>query len=160
MSDLPQESKGSFKEGIWFVFQHLGYIIVAGGKINGKEYVFVNDELVSEKRSIKTNSQHEFSYDNLSYRVIFNVNNVFTNNMDCSLFCSDEIVKALNAQLVFHPKQYSLELFLYLSIFVIWGVVLSFFEWPFYLLLLAWPIVFLLKFKSPSISFKISEKHA
>ncbi len=59
MIDIPQESKGSFKEGIWFVFQHLGFTIVAGGKINGKEFVYVNGELVSEKRSIKTNNKME-----------------------------------------------------------------------------------------------------
>ncbi len=153
MNDIPQESKGSFKEGIWFVFQHLGFTIVAGGKINGKEFVYVNGELVSEKRSIKTNSKHHFSYSNSNYSVNFKVNNMFTSNMDCSLICNGEKVKTLNARLIFYPKQYAIQLFFYLSIFVIIGFAFSFFEWPFYLLIFAVPIIFLFKFKKPSPSF-------
>ena len=84
---FPIESQASVKEGIWFVFNDENHTIhVWGSLLNGKENVFVDEQIVSEKRSIKQNSEHIFNIDNNEYKIKVSAVNRLMGPLECQLF--------------------------------------------------------------------------
>ncbi|WP_404392132.1 hypothetical protein [Pseudoalteromonas phenolica] len=51
--------------------------------LNGKEYVYINDELVSEKRNLGFKSKHTFEYEGAEWTVVFDVINMLTSETEC-----------------------------------------------------------------------------
>ncbi|WP_339721180.1 hypothetical protein [uncultured Paraglaciecola sp.] len=79
-------SKVTIKEGFWFFFEDEGIEITANAStFSGKETVYVNDNPVSEKRSYGTLSLHNFQYNGKHYRVKFDVLNIWTQKVECTL---------------------------------------------------------------------------
>ena len=72
-----------------------------GSSISGKEFVYINDELVSTKRSKSTLSEHEFSVDGNNYKLEFDVLDKLKGELACRLYCEDKLVKLFAA----HPKR-------------------------------------------------------
>lgn len=54
--------------------------------LNGKEYVYINDELVSEKRNLGFKSKHTFEYEGADWTVVFDVINMLTSETECLIF--------------------------------------------------------------------------
>jgi hypothetical protein len=76
----------TYGEGYHFYFEVDGHHIHAYGSAkSGKEKVFVDDELVAEKRSFSFKSCLSFTLDENLYEVEFNMAKVFTGELHCTL---------------------------------------------------------------------------
>ncbi|MBL1140799.1 MAG: hypothetical protein HND53_02100 [Proteobacteria bacterium] len=95
-------SKPIIRNGYKFQFEFNGLSFRAGGSsVSGKEAVYVNDELVSSKRSQSTLSEHEFSVDGNNYKLEFEVLDKSKGELACRLYCEDKLVKLFAS----HPKR-------------------------------------------------------
>lgn len=95
MLESIKESQGSIYKGIWFVFNdNENTIKVWGSGTSGKEKVYLNDTLVSEKRNLKMNSQHTFSDSNQTNYEVKNINtNIMKGILECHLYKNGEVLK-------------------------------------------------------------------
>lgn len=95
MLESIKESQGSIFKGIWFVFNdNENTIKVWGSGTSGKEKVYLNDKLVSEKRNLKMNSQHTFSDSNQTNYVVKTINtNIMKGVLECQLYKNGEVLK-------------------------------------------------------------------
>ncbi|GMM85407.1 hypothetical protein ABMY35_02320 [Pseudoalteromonas sp. BZB3] len=59
---------------------------------NGKEYVYINDELVSEKRNIGFKTVHEFEFESNPWQVTFDVVNLITCKTECVVIKNKKII--------------------------------------------------------------------
>jgi len=85
-------SKVTIKDGFWFFFEDDGIeIAVNASTFSGKETVYVNDNPVSEKRSYAVLSLHNFQYKGKHYRVKFDVINILTQKVECSLAINGKV---------------------------------------------------------------------
>jgi hypothetical protein len=92
-------SKPAIKNGYKFQFEFNGLSFRAGGSsTTGKEYVYVNDELISEKRSMSKLSEHLFSINDHHYKVEFDVLDKAKGELACRLYCDDKLVKLFAAR--------------------------------------------------------------
>ncbi|MEC8225559.1 MAG: hypothetical protein VX010_05350, partial [Pseudomonadota bacterium] len=84
----------SHKLGYKFYFQDGDNQIACFGHImSGKEKIYVNDELVSEKRSFGFKSHHDFNYQGNAYAVDFAMQNILTGKLECSFYKTGKLVK-------------------------------------------------------------------
>ena len=60
--------------------------------LNGKEYVYINDELVSEKRNLGFKSKHTFEYEGANWTVIFDVFDMLTSETKCIVKKNDSVI--------------------------------------------------------------------
>ena len=87
------------RNGYYFYFEFNGLSFRAGGSsFSGKETVYVNDELVSNKRSQSTLSEHEFSLNGDNYKLEFEVLDKIKGELACRLYCNDKLVKLFAAR--------------------------------------------------------------
>ncbi|MBL1140807.1 MAG: hypothetical protein HND53_02145 [Proteobacteria bacterium] len=90
------------RNGYDFQFEFNGLSFRGGGSpLSGKEFVYVNDDLVSSKRSRSTLSKHEFSVDGNNYKLEFEVLDKSKGELACRLYYEDKLVKLFAA----HPKR-------------------------------------------------------
>ena len=74
--------------------------------MSGEEEIYVNDELVSEKRSFGFKSRHDFNYQDNAYAVEFKMQNMLTGKLECSFFKAGKLVKqSTQTALTDNPKQ-------------------------------------------------------
>ncbi|MFT2090572.1 hypothetical protein [Paraglaciecola sp. 2405UD69-4] len=64
-----------------------------GSYFTGKEEVYVNDELVSSKRSLGISSSHKFEFEGSTYQVVFNVQNILIGTLVCSLSKNSKLIE-------------------------------------------------------------------
>ena len=95
MLESIKESQGSIYKGIWFVFNdNENTIKVWVSGTSGKEKVYLNDTLVSEKRNLKMNSQHTFSDSNQTNYEVKTINtNIMKGVLECHLNKIGDIIK-------------------------------------------------------------------
>jgi hypothetical protein len=85
-------SQVSIKDGFWFFFEDKEIEIAANAStFSGKETVYVNDNPVSEKRNYGTLSLHNVQYMGKHYRLKFDVINIWTQKIECSLSIDGKI---------------------------------------------------------------------
>jgi len=90
----PPATEIDIPTGYNFKFNIDGIEIKAGGSsFSGKEYVYLNNRLVSETRTHRKNSAHEFTLDGASYKIEFKMLNMIKGTLACSLFKDDILVK-------------------------------------------------------------------
>ncbi|AXG72058.1 hypothetical protein KORDIASMS9_04320 [Kordia sp. SMS9] len=91
---LPTTSQGSIAKGIWLVHNDGVNTIRFFGSNTGKEKVFLNEELVSERRNLKLQSVHEFQDDRgNNYEIRFTTTSIFKGSMLCSIYKNTELIK-------------------------------------------------------------------
>jgi len=74
------------KSGYNFYFQEGdNQIACFGSFFTGKEEVYIDDDLVSTKRSFGFKSVHQFELQGTQYRVIYDLINPITGKVECSL---------------------------------------------------------------------------
>lgn len=97
----------SHKLGYKFYFQDGDNQIACFGHImSGKEQIYVNDELVSEKRSFGFKSHHDFNYQDTAYAVDFEMQNILTGKLECSFYKAGKLAKqSTQTALTDNPKQ-------------------------------------------------------
>ncbi|ABZ74927.1 hypothetical protein Shal_0351 [Shewanella halifaxensis HAW-EB4] len=73
--------------GYWYYFNDEEVRITAHGSgFTGKETIYVNDELITEKRNLGMKSAHEFCYLGNDYQVTFEVSSLLTATVVCTLY--------------------------------------------------------------------------
>jgi len=79
--------------GYWYYFEDAGVRVTAHGSgYSGQETVYVNDEVVSDKRNLGMKSSHEFCHMGNDYEVRFQVTNLLTATVACALYKNGEYV--------------------------------------------------------------------
>jgi len=81
---LPNTSQASPTKGIWFVHNDGINTIRFFGSTIGKEKIFLNEELVSEHRSMKLKSAHKFEDKNgNTYDIKISTTSLLKGEMEC-----------------------------------------------------------------------------
>lgn len=82
------------REGYWFYFNDESVDIAVNGSMwSGRETVYVNDNPVSDKREMfKVKSSHTFTHAEQAYRVSFEMDNILTGRLECSLFKNNRLI--------------------------------------------------------------------
>ena len=100
------------KLGYKFYFQDGDdQIACFGSYFTGKEEVYINDELVSEKRSINVTSTHQFELSGNRFNVKFEMHNILTGRLECSLFKNKKLIKSYEQSSLFNNPKTSLKVF-------------------------------------------------
>jgi len=111
----PNKSEASIKKGNWFIHNDgMNIIQVWGSNLNGKEKVFLNNDLVSEQRSVKMQSSHNFKDKNgQSYEVKFETESLLKGCLTCIIKKDDTILRTFKTKYI-KGKNFTLKRFLIL----------------------------------------------
>lgn len=145
---IPTQSQASIKNGIWFIHtDDTNTIQVWGSCINGKEKVYINDELVSEQSSMKMKSAHNFKDKNgQSYEVQFITESILKGGLECLIKKDNIILKSYKAKYV-RGKLFSFKKFLIIILAsAIFGVASSLYDLPNFYFILFLVIVLVVQF--------------
>ena len=95
------------KLGYKFYFQDGDNQIASfGSYFTGKEEVYINDDLVSSRRSVNIKSSHKFGFENSQYQVKFDMLNILTGRLECTLYKDQEVLaKQVQSSLPSDPKK-------------------------------------------------------
>ncbi|MGE6448406.1 hypothetical protein [Pseudoalteromonas tetraodonis] len=95
------------KLGYKFYFQDGdNQIACFGSYFTGKEEVYINDDLVSSRRSVNIKSSHKFDFENSRYQVKFDMLNILTGRLECTLYKDQEVLaKQVQSSLPSDPKK-------------------------------------------------------
>ena len=85
MNKIPVTSQFSYPNGLWLIFRDGNREIAAHSSVLGKDIIFVNGELMSQKRTFRKMSKHQFIFDENNYEVVYFVSKISTGEMECSL---------------------------------------------------------------------------
>jgi len=87
-------SEVGYRDGYHFKFELDGYKIHAHGSAkSGKEQIFINDKEIAEKRSFGRKSILNFVLDENTYEIEFNMVNLLTGELHCSLIKNGTHIK-------------------------------------------------------------------
>ncbi len=67
-------------------------IEIHGSALSGKEVVYYNEEIVSEKRSFGITSHHLFNRGDNNYKVTFTITSLLRGAIECSLYKNGELI--------------------------------------------------------------------
>ena len=84
--------QASLRHGYWWHFEDGDDDITVHATMFGKEYIYINDVLVSEKLGLKFNGHHEFDSAGAEYAVDFKLLNFLTSNMDCLIYKNGTLI--------------------------------------------------------------------
>jgi hypothetical protein len=89
MNKIPLASEFSFSKGLWLIFSDGDREIAAHSSTLGKESVFINGKLMSQKRTFRKISRHQFIFERNNYELVYFVSKILTGEMSCSLIKND-----------------------------------------------------------------------
>lgn len=96
----------NFRDGFTFDFVDAGHNIKARcSSMSGKESVFLDDNLMCEKRSFRRKSSMDFVFSGNKYEVEFNVVDILKGETHCTLIKNDLHIKTIKKALL---KKYQL----------------------------------------------------
>ncbi|MCW8875660.1 MAG: hypothetical protein OQK04_17995 [Kangiellaceae bacterium] len=111
-------------EGFWFYFEVDGSTIAANCSAwSGKEYVYIDDELVSETRNLTSRTgEHHFELNNREYKIKFNVVSVLVGELTCEIYQGSNLIAEQDR--AFYQKRSSI--IRDLGLIVVFGFVIGF----------------------------------
>jgi hypothetical protein len=93
-------SEVNYRDGYHFDFEVDGHNVHAhGSSKSGKETVLVNGEIVAEKRSFRRKSTLNFSIEENTYEIEFNMVNMLTGELHCTLIKNNMHIKTFKKAL-------------------------------------------------------------
>ncbi|MCF6345208.1 MAG: hypothetical protein L3J00_01920 [Thiomicrorhabdus sp.] len=103
-------------------------ITVKSSVISGLESVYVNDKLMSKKRTFKRNSRHIFHISGIEYQVLFKTE-ILKGQIKCTFFKNGQMIKSYTAL----PKGNNYVKFAWYGLigFAV-GILSSYLSWPFW----------------------------
>lgn len=103
---IENKSEISVKKGISFVFEDEGNkICIWGSTLNGKEIIYLNDEIVSEKQNIKLKNNHYFSNSKGNeFEVKLETISILKGKLKCTVFKNASRIKTFTTK--FNQPQY------------------------------------------------------
>jgi hypothetical protein len=82
------------KLGYKFYFQDGdNQIACFGNFFTGKEEVYINDDLVSSKRSMGVKSKHQFEFAGMGYQIEYEMKNILSGRLECTFFKNKQLVE-------------------------------------------------------------------
>ena len=129
---IPAKSTTSIKEGNWYIYHDGGNVIqVWSSNLSGKEKVYLNNELVSEKRSMKMQSMHHFTdKDGQDYEVRFITQSLLKGLLDCEIRKEDQLLKIFKTRYV-RGRNFTLKRFLILMLIsILFGWIKAVYQFP------------------------------
>jgi hypothetical protein len=82
------------KLGYKFYFQDGdNQIACFGSFFTGKEEVYINDDLVSSKRSMGFKSKHQFEFAEMNYQIEFEMKNILSGRLECTYFKNNQLLE-------------------------------------------------------------------
>lgn len=140
------KSEGIIKDGISFIFEDEGNkICIWGSTLNGKEKVYLNDTIISEKQNFKLKgSSHKFiDSEGNEFEVEFEIKSILKGEIKCTVLKNASKIKTFMAK--YNQPKYLKFNIKSLAIFALSGVILGFLDLPeklFIPIIIAVPIVF------------------
>jgi len=99
-SSLEVKNDVAYRDGFHFYYQYQDHTIHAfGSAVTGKEIVYLDDKIVAEKRSFGRKSCLSFEINTKSFEIEFNMVNLFTGELHCSLIQEGVHVKTFKRAL-------------------------------------------------------------
>ncbi len=90
MNNIPTTSQHSLLNGMWFIFKDGNREIAAySSSTSGRESVFINGELISDKKSLRLKSIHTFTFESIDYNLVIVVHGLCMDKVQCSLAKND-----------------------------------------------------------------------
>jgi len=83
----------SLGNGYWFFFNYQNHeIVVYCSAISGREIVYVDEQEVSNKRSLRMNTVHEFAVDGNQLRIDITLKSLLGTEVRCMLLEGDKLL--------------------------------------------------------------------
>jgi hypothetical protein len=129
---IPSKTETSLKQGNWFIYyDNFNTIAVWSSNLNGKEKIFLNNKLVSEQRSIRKKSKHNFTDDKgKEYNVKFEVKSLKKCNLECIISSENTLLKTFETEYVKGKNFLALRLIIYIVALITFVLCSSYFKLP------------------------------
>jgi len=89
------------KIGYKFYFQDGdNQIACFGSAFTGKEEVYINDDLVSSKRSLGLKSKHQFYLEKMDYQIEYTMKNYLTGRVECTFYKNKQLMEQQDQSLI------------------------------------------------------------
>lgn len=134
MSKIPAASQVSLSKGLWFIFTNGGRGISAQCSVlTGKERIFVDGSLVSEKWSFSKSSTHQFVVEDDTYEVVFFIPSILKGTIECTLKKNGVRVECFKTNYRYRHRVASLLAYAFIGALL--GFLVGYFNLP------VWPIL-------------------
>jgi|GEM_PF-1833749 len=132
-SNLPNESYINISKGIWFVYHDGESTIRLHNSNLGNERVYLNEDIVSEQRSMSMINEHHFEGNNGDlYVVKIIVKSLLKGKVECLIYKNQVQVKYFRTKVEDRSKFGLRQMFFIFIASVIFSVLRLRMEWPFY----------------------------
>lgn len=127
---IPKRTQASLRKGNWLIHKDGENIIqIWTSNLSGKEKVFVNNELVSEKRNLKKEAFHEFSDENgVKYKVLFKTISISKGSSTCIIVRNEDTIKTFSIKYVSGKMINLKQLLIFIFSFLIFIIINRIFE--------------------------------
>jgi len=99
---IPNKSEASLKNGIWFIHSDNDNVVqIWGSNLNGKEKVYLNNELVSEQRNLKKLNSHIFKdRSGQEYEVKLEMESLMKGSLKCQILKDETTLAVFKTQYI------------------------------------------------------------
>lgn len=154
---LPDKSSISMKHGVWFVHHDGKNSIKIFCSNFGKEEVYLNENLISEQRSLKI--PREFSFndeDGTKYQIKLEAANVLK-GMECYVYRGEELIKSFRTKLIRANKnKYSRFIFYLPALLIV--LLIDFFNFPIFYNIISFPVVLVMYYIANGVGKLVVEE--
>ncbi len=106
MPETPKISSYDLKDGLWFIFyDNETKISYWNSSVSGKEKIYINDILFSEKINLTLSSENIFDYNGVKYKLTYNCNKRLQDIYECRFYKNDSFVKKFAIRLSFNKQR-------------------------------------------------------
>jgi len=129
-----EKSQASIRKGTTFVLRNAeNSIHIISSSLNGKEKIYFNKELVSEKRNLSARSQHEFKDgEGNEYKVEIESINMSMTSVECRVYKNEELLKTFRTRLNSSTNSAIILWFTFIIVACLFGLFMSTFDLPLY----------------------------
>ena len=129
---IPDKSEGSIKKGIWFIYNDgINTIQIWGSSLNGKEKIFLNNELFYEQRNLTKKSTYNFKDKNgISYEVNTEMPSLLKAVLEVQIIRDGDLIKTFKAELIKGKNITVIRFFIGIVSAVVFGLLQSRYHFP------------------------------
>lgn len=90
------KNKISLFSGLCYTFQDkANNITLVGSSFSGKECVYLNNKLISEKRTFKLESSHKIEFEGTTYKIVIKVKSILQCKIEASFFVNEKLTSKI-----------------------------------------------------------------
>ena len=149
------KNPNDLQQGISFVFDIGGKKITAWvSPFSGKECIFIDDVLVSEKRSFRTKSYHEIDVNGSKLRITLAIK-IISGKIQCTFFENDIPIKKFES--ILNIVSYFINVVISLFVLTVAGVIIHKLRLPSWIIFFVGVFCIYLLLKSVPKNYKVTE---